>query len=91
MSAEHHVFWLPRSLAQIAAHFGFRLLIWRQQRHKARGVTPLPKTINQLAHMALYRIAPTAYPNLAPLLGKYGTQPWSPFARDHFRIVLRKV
>jgi SAM-dependent methyltransferase len=90
-SLDHHLFWSRQSLEQIAARCGFRLLIWREQRHKARGVTPLPTMINQLAQVGLYRIAPTAYPNVAPLLRKHWTQPWSPLARDHFRVVLRKV
>jgi SAM-dependent methyltransferase len=88
---EHHVFWSRRSLEHIAARFGFRLLIWREQRHKARGAVPLPKMVNQLAQIGLYKVAPAAYPHVAPLLGKYWTQPWSPFARDHFRVVLRKI
>jgi SAM-dependent methyltransferase len=88
---EHHVFWSRRSLEQLAAQFGFRLLIWRELRHKARTSVPLPQVLNQMAQMGLYRVAPRAYPNIAPLLGKYWTQPWSPFVRDHFRVVLRKL
>jgi len=88
---EHHVFWNRESLERIAAQFGFRLLTWRQLRHKARTVLPLPKVANQIFQMGLYRTAPGLYPRIAPLLGKYWTQPWSPFARDHFRVVLRKL
>jgi len=88
---EHHVFWTRESLERIAEQFGFRLLIWRQLRHKARRVLPLPKVLNQLFQMGLYRTAPGLYPRIAPLLGKYWTQPWSPFAPDHFRVVLRKL
>lgn len=88
---EHHVFWSRRSLEDIAERFGFRLLIWRERRHKARSADRLLDTLNDTAQVALYRLNPRLYPALAPLLGKYWTQPWSPFTRDHFRAVLRKV
>ncbi len=87
---EHHVFWSRRSLEYIAREFGFRLLVWKDVRHKGRASTPLASKLNDAAQVGLYRLAPRLYPNIAPLLGKYWTQPWSPFTHDHFRVVLRK-
>jgi SAM-dependent methyltransferase len=88
---EHHVFWSRRSLEAIAAKFGFRLLIWRELRHKAHATLPLLRRINDSAQVALYRLNPKLYPKIGPLVGKYWTQPWSPFVEDHFRVVLRKL
>jgi hypothetical protein len=88
---EHHMFWSRAAVEQMAARSGFQLLVWREQRHKARGGASALQTAKDLAQVALYRTAPRAYPKLAPLLGKYWTQPWSPFTRDHFRAVLRKT
>jgi SAM-dependent methyltransferase len=87
---EHHVFWSRRSIERIAERFGFRLLLWRDLHHKAHAGLPLRQKINDAAQVALYRLSPTLYPRLAPLIGKYWTQPWSPFTCDHFRVVLRK-
>jgi SAM-dependent methyltransferase len=87
---EHHIFWSRRPLEYIAKQFGFRLLIWRDVRHKARAVASLPSKLNDIAQVGLYRLAPNIYPSIAPLFGKYWTQPWSPFTKDHFRVVLRK-
>lgn len=88
---EHHVFWSRRAVEALAKRFGFRLLIWREQRHKARVSLPLTRIARDLAQVGLYRLAPRTYPNIAPLLGKYWTQPWSPFTTDHFRVVMRKL
>lgn len=88
---EHHVFWSRRSLDYIADRFGFQPLIWREVRHKARSSASLVSKLNDLAQVGLYRLTPSAYPHVAALLGKYWTQPWSPFTKDHFRVVLRKV
>jgi cyclopropane fatty-acyl-phospholipid synthase-like methyltransferase len=87
---EHHIFWSRRAIERIAERFGFRLLLWRDLRHKARTALPLHQKLNDAAQVALYKMAPRLYPRLAPLLGKYWTQPWSPFTCDHFRVVLRK-
>jgi SAM-dependent methyltransferase len=87
---EHHVFWSRRAIESIAERFGFRLLLWRDLRHKARTAIPMHQMLNDTAQVALYRMAPKLYPRVAPLLGKYWTQPWSPFTCDHFRVVLRK-
>jgi SAM-dependent methyltransferase len=88
---EHHVFWSRRSLEYIADQFDFRLLVWRDVRHKGRASVPLKSKLNDAAQVGLYRLAPRLYPNIAPLFGKYWTQPWSPFTHDHFRVVLRKT
>jgi SAM-dependent methyltransferase len=88
---EHHVFWSRASLQAMAEKFGFRLLIWRELRHKAHGTLPLLRRINDSAQVALYRLNPKLYPKIGPLVGKYWTQPWSPFVADHFRVVLRKL
>jgi hypothetical protein len=87
---EHHVFWSRRSIERIAERFGFRLLLWRDLHHKAHTALPLRKKLNDAAQVGLYRLAPSLYPRLGPLIGKYWTQPWSPFTCDHFRVVLRK-
>jgi hypothetical protein len=87
---EHHVFWSRQAIERIAARFGFRLLLWRDLRHKARTALPLQQKLNDTAQVALYRMTPRLYPRIAPLIGKYWTQPWSPFTSDHFRVVLRK-
>jgi SAM-dependent methyltransferase len=88
---EHHVFWCRESLERIVRRHGFRLLVWRELRHKARASARLFDALSDSAQVALYKITPRLYPALAPLLGKYWTQPWSPFTRDHFRAVLRKL
>lgn len=87
---EHHIFWSRTSLEFIARQFGFRPLIWRDVRHKARSCATLGSNLTDLAQVGLYRLLPSVYPHVAKLLGKYWTQPWSPFTRDHFRVVLRK-
>jgi len=87
---EHHLFWSRRSLERFAAHHGFRLLVWREVRHKTRATHSFLHKLNDSAQVSLYKLAPRAYPSIAPLLGKYWTQPWSPFTRDHFRVTLRK-
>jgi hypothetical protein len=66
------------------------MITWRELRHKARGAQPWQRTLTDLAQLGIYRVARRAYPNVATLFGKYWTQPWSPFVRDHFRVVLRK-
>jgi SAM-dependent methyltransferase len=88
---EHHVFWSRRSIERIAERFGFRLLLWHDLHHKAHTTLPLRQKLNDAAQVALYRLAPRLYPRVAPLIGKYWTQPWSPFTCDHFRVVLRKL
>jgi SAM-dependent methyltransferase len=88
---EHHVFWSRASLERIAERHGFKLLLWRELRHKARSRIPPWQLLNDSAQVALYRLTPRLYPQIAPLLGKYWTQPWSPWVRDHFRAVLRRL
>jgi SAM-dependent methyltransferase len=87
---DHHLFWSRRSLERIAEQFGFRLLIWHEVRHKTRAKAPILTKLSAAANVGLYRAARRSYPQLATLLGERPTQPWSPLARDHFRVVLRK-
>lgn len=84
---EHHVFWSRRSLARIAADFGFEILEWREVHHKSRRVFHAGLAVD-LLKTGLYWIARDYYTAVANLFGKQGNQPWSPFARDHFQACL---
>jgi SAM-dependent methyltransferase len=85
---EHHVFWSRRSLQQIAAEFGFRVVEWKEVRHKSRRRAEFPV---QLLKIGLYSVARKYYGELANLFGKEGNQPWHPFVRDHFRACLLRT
>lgn len=87
---EHHVLWSKRSLGDIAARYGFRVLEFRGKRHKERADMPVWRDLVDIVGVALYRLAPGGYGSLTRLAGKYRPQPWSPFTRDHFRVVLRR-
>jgi SAM-dependent methyltransferase len=85
---EHHIFWSRRSLQRIAAEFGFKVIEWKEVRHKSRRRAEVPA---QLLKIGLYSVAGKYYGTLANLFGKEGNQPWHPFARDHFRACLLRI
>lgn len=88
---EHHIFWSRRALEHIAKQFGFELLVWRDVRHKGRASKSTLSKVSDIVQMGIYRTSPTLHPRIANALGKYWTQPWSPFTQDHFRVVLRRL
>ena len=88
---EHHVFWSRRSLARIAADYGFEIVEWREVRHKSRRRVLYPGLGGDLLKTGLYWIARDYYSAIANLFGKQGNQPWSPFARDHFQACLLRA
>lgn len=86
----HHVFWSERSLRYNAAKHGFRVLRFKQKRHKSRSSKLTPNLLKESTKAMLYRSAPGTYAKVASAAGKASTQPSSPFVRDHFRTVLQK-
>jgi hypothetical protein len=87
---EHHVFWSRASLAYCADRHGMEIVQWEDVRHKSRRQLSRAAVARDLAKEALYRLMPDSYSRLAALAGKEGNQPCSPFARDHFRVTLRR-
>lgn len=88
---EHHVLWSREPLERLAKRHGFRLIEFERKRHKQRAIMPFWRDLVDVAGVALYKIAPAAYGKLTGVVGKYRPQPWSPFARDHFRAVLERT
>jgi SAM-dependent methyltransferase len=88
---EHHVFWSRRSLAHSAAGQGMEILEWQEVRHKSRSQLGAAQVVRDLLKTGLYRLMPDAYTRFANTFGKEGNQPCSPFAKDHFRVCLRRV
>lgn len=87
---EHHVFWTRNALEYSARRNGFEVCSFELVRHKTRRrFHPVRDTLDAVK-VALYASAPGAYQPLAERLGKWWTQPWSPFTHDHFRALLRK-
>lgn len=87
---EHHIFWSGECLEHIANRHGFRLTDFQQKRHKQRSTVPLKRDLVTVIKSLFYRLNPDLHIKLARKLGKSGTQPWSPFVKDHFRAVLRR-
>jgi hypothetical protein len=78
-------------LEKIVLRHGFQVIAWNETKHKSRvAISPL-RAISDLLKVGLYYASPAGYAGLAVMLGKWTKQPWSPFARDHFRIFLRKI
>lgn len=88
---EHHVFWSRPALQHCAATHGMEVLEWEEVRHKSRRRLPAGQIARDLLKSGLYRLLPDGYARIAALFGKEGNQPWDPFARDHFRVCLRRV
>jgi len=88
---EHHVFWSHQSLQYCAAGQGMEILQWEEVRHKSRRQLRSVDIARDVLKMGLYRLAPDGYASLASAFGKEGNQPCSPFARDHFRVALRRI
>lgn len=87
---EHHVFWSRESLERIAEEYGFQISDFQNKRHKERGQVPLKRDVLTTAKTLTYRLDPDRHVKLAKKFGKSGMQPWSPFTRDHFRVVLKR-
>jgi len=88
---EHHVFWSQPSLEHSAAAHDMEILQWEEVRHKSRRQLGATKIARDLVKQGLYRLMPDRYAEVAALFGKEGNQPCSPFARDHFRVGLRRI
>lgn len=88
---EHHVFWSHRSLQYSAAGQDMQILQWEDVRHKSRRQLRPADIARDMVKMGLYRLAPDGYATLASAFGKQGNQPCSPFAKDQFRAILRRV
>jgi SAM-dependent methyltransferase len=88
---EHHVFWSRRSIDHIAAVHGFKVVSWKEGRHKSsRGRSPV-RVIGCCLKTALYCAVGRNYASIAQAFGKQGSQPWFPFARDHFQACLMRA
>jgi hypothetical protein len=87
---EHHVFWSRRSLEFIAELHGFRVVSWREGRHKGRVDRSLMGVIGDTLKSGLYCVAGQKYSQIARALGRQGNQPCFPFVRDHFRACLMR-
>ena len=88
---EHHIFWSKGPLEKIAAVHGFELVFWNEGRHKSRRQLTLARTATDLLKTGLFMVAGNSYVWIARLFGKEGSQPWYPFARDHFQACLKKT
>ena len=88
---EHHVFWSRRSLDRIAGVHGFRVVSWREVRHKSRRGRPPWKAAVGLMKTGLYVLSGARYATIAGWFGREGHQPWFPFARDHIQACLERV
>jgi hypothetical protein len=88
---EHHIFWSRRPLERCAFGQDMEIVQWEQVRHKSRDQLGAAAIARDLAKAALYRLMPDGYASVASLLGKEGNQPCSPFAKDHFRVTLRRL
>jgi SAM-dependent methyltransferase len=88
---EHHILWSRQSFENIAAKYGFRILTFQKKRHKERATIPMWRDLVDIIGIALYRLRPTAYGKFVKAVaGKTRLQPWSPFTRDHFRVILQR-
>lgn len=87
---EHHLFWSRRSLAYIAAAHGFKVVYWRENRHKSRRRRAAGRIALDTAKSALYCVAPRHYASIAHAFGGQGNQPWFPLVRDHFQACLMR-
>lgn len=87
---EHHVFWSRRSVARIAAAHGFRIVYWREVRHKSRRKLIPKRAVVDTVKSGLYLASSNGYASIAHRLGKQGVQPWFPFAVDHFQACLAR-
>jgi SAM-dependent methyltransferase len=85
---EHHVFWQRRSIARIAAAHGFRIVYWREVRHKSRRQLIPQRAVIDAVKAGLYLASRNHYASIAQLIGRQGMQPWYPFAVDHFQACL---
>jgi SAM-dependent methyltransferase len=88
---EHHVFWSWRSLHRMAGIHGFRVVDWREVRHKSRRGRAPAKAAIGLMKTGLYVLAGARYATIAGWFGREGNQPWYPFARDHIQACLESV
>ena len=88
---EHHVFWSRQALQRCAATHAMEVLEWEEVRHKSRRRLPAARLAGDLLKSGLYRLLPDGYAHIASLFGKEGNQPWDPFAKDHFRVCLRRI
>jgi len=88
---EHHVFWSRQALERIAADHGFKILSWERTRHKSRRVKFQTSWAFDLLKTGFYCLAPNYYPAAAQIFERRGSQPWFPFATDHFRACLTKT
>ena len=88
---EHHVFWSRRSLEYMACAHGFRIVYWKEGRHKSRRNRSLAGAIKDVLKTGLYCVTGQRYASIAHLFGKQGNQPWFPFARDHFQACLMRA
>jgi SAM-dependent methyltransferase len=88
---EHHIFWSRRALEYMAAAHGFRVVYWKEGRHKSRRNRPLPGLIKDVLKTGLYCVIGRQYASVAQVFGKQGNQPWFPFTRDHFQACLMRA
>lgn len=88
---EHHIFWTRQALERCAAEHGLEVLGWEPVRHKSRRALGTAQVARDLLKTAIYRLAPDGYAALAGRFGRQGNQPLDPFAKDHFRAVLRRL
>jgi len=88
---EHHIFWSRRSLEHIAAIHGFRIVYWKEGRHKSRRRRAFRGVVSDALKTGLYCVAGPQYASIAQAFGKHGNQPWFPFTRDHFQACLMRA
>lgn len=88
---EHHIFWSRPSLERMATAHGFRIVYWKEGRHKSRRRLSLPEMASDLLKTGLYCLAAHHYSVFAQMMGRQGNQPWYPFALDHFQACLARA
>lgn len=87
---EHHVFWSRSCMEQVANRHGFQLINFQRKRHKDRSKMSPKRDFLAMIKSLNYRLYSERYVRLARVLGKSSIQPWSPFTRDHLRVVLKR-
>ncbi len=88
---EHHIFWNYYSVAYQAQKNGFEIVSYTNKQNKYIEKTSIPQKLENLSMLSLYIISRQAYHLLGKIMNKHGIQPMNIFAKDHFRLVLRRV
>jgi ubiquinone/menaquinone biosynthesis C-methylase UbiE len=88
---EHHIFWDKVSLENIAKDYGFETIKFIEKKSKNIKNLNLRTKIKSIIKSNLYSLDPKIYTTILDTLNKSTIQPFSPFTKDHFLMILRKT